>query len=71
MDKKDFRQENIIVIKKEMQLIEVILNQGNFNKKNKIPDLHNDTYYVNMCLYHKSLKNALEMLEKDDKIVYH
>lgn len=65
------KEQNIAVIKKEIQLVEIIVNQGRNNKKNKIPDLHNDAYYAKMCLYHMSLKTALDCIEKDKKILYH
>jgi hypothetical protein len=65
------KDQNIAVIKKEIQLIEIIVKQGKINKQNKIPDLHPDSYYASMCLYHKALKKALEVIEKNIKITYH
>lgn len=69
--KEDFKTENIQAIKKEIQIVEIIVNQGRFNKKNQIPDLHDGQYYARMCLYHMSLKTALDCIEKDKKINYH
>ena len=65
------KEQNIVAIKKEIQLVEIIVLQGRNNKRNNIPDLHNDSYYARMCLYHMSLKTALDCIEKDKKILYH
>lgn len=65
------KDQNIAVIKKEIQMVEIIVNQGRFNKKNKIKDSHPERYYVQMCFYHMSLKKALEYIEKDKQIIYH
>ena len=70
MDEK-VKQENIQVIKKEIQIVEIIVNQGRFNKKNQIPDLHDGKYYAKMCLYHMSLKTVLKCIEENKKINYH
>jgi hypothetical protein len=65
------KNKNIAVIKKEIQLVEIIVKQGRFNKKNGFLDSHPESYYVKMCLYHMSLKKALECIEKNKKINYH
>lgn len=65
------KEQNLAVIKKEIELIEIIVKQGKMNKEKKIFDLHPESYYANMCLYHRALKKALEFIEKDVKIIYH
>jgi hypothetical protein len=65
------KEQNLAVIKKEMELVEIIVKQGKMNKENKVFDLHPESYYASMCLYHKALKKALESFEKNEKITYH
>jgi hypothetical protein len=65
------KEQNIAAIKKEIQMVEIIVTQGRNNKRNGIPDLHPGSYYATMCLYHMSLKKALEAFEQDKKILYH